>query len=200
MYLSDILGVYQNDLQVRAMAAHMRTPAAKSQIRGLVGAAHAFVYAAMAAQLQGTHLVVLNDKELAAYFLNDLENVLGIEKKDDESNMPSTDRSRTTIPDRPFNVHFFPRSARVAYELEETDNANVALRTAVLSDLEWASKQTHPKVQIVVSYPEALSEKVVTHQVLEGATFEITQGNQLDLDFVDECMHTYHVEKVDYVY
>jgi len=200
MYLSDILGVYQNDEQLRTIATHMRTPAAKTQLRGLVGAAHAFVHSVLAAQLAGTHLVVLNDKELAAYFLNDLENVLGIVKKEDESNKPSTERPRTSIPDRPINLHFFPRSARVAYELEETDNANVALRTAVLSDLEWASKQPHPKIQIVVSYPEALSEKVVTHQVLEGATFEIVQGNQLDLDFVDEWMHTYHFEKVDYVY
>ncbi|MEN9640401.1 MAG: transcription-repair coupling factor [Bacteroidota bacterium] len=200
MYLSDIQAIYKKDQRSAEIASILKTIGAKVQIRGLVGSAHAFVQAAIVEHTGGMHVVVLSDKEAAAYFLNDLENSLGLVKTEDASDQPSTARPRTSIPDKPINVHFFPRSARVAYELEETDNANVALRTAVLSDLEWAIKQGGNKIQIVVTYPEALCEKVVTQQVLEGATFEIGQGNQLDLDFVDEWMHTYHFEKVDYVY
>jgi transcription-repair coupling factor (superfamily II helicase) len=200
MYLSDLIQIYQSDPLVNQISQHLHNPGAKAQLRGLVGAGNALVLASIASQNKGMHVVVLNDKELAAYFLNDLENLLSITKVEDQSDTLSVDRAKTTLPDKPINVHFFPRSARVAYELEETDNANVALRTAVLSDLEWAIKHQRDKVQIVVTYPEALCEKVVTHQVLEGATFEIIQGNQLDLDFVDEWMHTYHFEKVDYVY
>ena len=200
MYLSDIQAIYKKDQRIAEIAQALQVTGAKAQLRGMVGAAHAFVQSAIAEQVRGMHVVILSDKEAAAYFLNDLENSLGLVKTEDPADVPSTERPRTSIPDKPINVHFFPRSARVAYELEETDNANVALRTAVLSDLEWAMKQGGTKIQIVVTYPEALCEKVVTQKVLEGATFEIAQGNQLDLDFVDEWMHTYHFEKVDYVY
>lgn len=77
---------------------------------------------------------MLNDKEEAAYVLNDLESVVGEE-----------------------NVLFFPASYKRAYQVDDTDNANVLLRAEVLNAL---ANPASPN--IIVTYPEALAEKVVT--------------------------------------
>jgi len=135
-------------------------------------------------------MFILPDKEEAAYMLNDLENAAG--------KLPGEETSATQLP---VDLYFFPRSARQAYEVEQTDNANVAMRAEVLNDLRKNLSNDIGKRPIcIITYPEAIAEKVITEQELGGATFEIVQGNTLDVDFVDEWMHTYDFEKVDYVY
>ena len=92
-------------------------------------------------------------------------------------------------------VLFFPRSARVAYETEQTENANVAMRAEVLNLL-----QKKKDGAIVVTYAEAIAEKVVTQKELASNTYDIEIGHQLSLEFIDEIFHDYGFEKVDYVY
>ena len=77
-------------------------------------------------------LIILNEKEDAAYYLNDLEQMLGAN-----------------------NVLFYPSSYRRPYQTEETDNANVLLRSEVLNRI-----NSRKKPAVIVSYPEALFEKV----------------------------------------
>jgi transcription-repair coupling factor (superfamily II helicase) len=133
---------------------------------------------------------MLPDKEEAAFMLNDLENAAG-KTPGEESNAIKL----------PIDLYFFPRSARQAYEVEQTDNANVAMRAEVLNDLRKnLNKEQNSKPICIITYPEAIAEKVITEHELGGSTFEIIQGNTLDIDFVDEWMHTYGFEKVDYVY
>ena len=81
-----------------------------------------------------TYLIILNDKEEAAYLLNDLEQLLGNK-----------------------NVLFYPGSYRRPYQIDETDNANVLLRSEVLNRI-----NSRKKPAVIVTYPEALFEKVVT--------------------------------------
>jgi transcription-repair coupling factor (superfamily II helicase) len=84
-------------------------------------------------------LIILNNKEEAAYYLNDLEQMIG--DKD---------------------VLFYPGSYRRPYQIEDTDNANVLLRAEVLNRI-----NSRKKPAIIVTYPEALFEKVVTRRDLE---------------------------------
>ncbi|MBL7942667.1 MAG: transcription-repair coupling factor, partial [Flavobacteriales bacterium] len=147
-------------------------PGAKVNLKGVVGAAKALLAASVFESVRKTLLVLVPDRERAIYFYNDMQ-VLGLEKE----------------------TLFFPRSARVAYEIEQTDNANVAMRAEVLHLLK---ERDFPS--IVVSHPEAIAEKVITKQQLKSVTFEIETGNQLDFDFVDEWMHTYGFTKEDYVF
>ncbi|HEY8403476.1 MAG TPA: transcription-repair coupling factor, partial [Flavobacteriales bacterium] len=123
------------------------------------------------------------------YFLNDLENILQ-SKSNEAQPAPQPDGGQ---------LYFFPRSARVAYEIEQTDNANVAMRAEVLNALR-TYQQGKDAFTAVITYPEAIAEKVITQKELQSSTFEITQGNELDLEFVDEWMQEYGFEKVDYVY
>ncbi|MFM1932402.1 MAG: transcription-repair coupling factor [Bacteroidota bacterium] len=129
--------------------------------------------AAVICKHKGDYVFVLNDKEEAAYFMNDLEHLLG-----------ST-----------WKVLFFPRTARVPYQVEQTENANVAMRAEVLNDLVKLRGST-----VVVSYPEALCEHVIARKNLVDHTFDIAIGESYSMDFLDELMHDFHFEKVDYVY
>ncbi len=140
--------------------------------KGLVGSAAALVAASVMDKKAGTHIFVLNDKEEAAYFLNDLENVVPIVKP-----------------------LFFPASYRAPYQAEQTDNANVLLRAEVLDNLAKPSDN-----HCIITYPEALSEKVVTQKHLQKNTLEIEKGQSYTIDFINELLIEFEFEKVDYVY
>ena len=111
-------------------------------VSGLVGSALSITIAELFKETALPFLLILNDKEQAAYHLNDLENILGDE-----------------------NVLFYPGSYRRPYQIEETDNANVLLRSEVLNRI-----NSRKKPALIVTYPEALFEKVVTKKELEKIT------------------------------
>ncbi len=188
MFISDIREKYIAHPGTTQLAGFLVGKSRHIHARGLVGSSAAIVAGCIANLMQTDHLFILPDKEEAAYFLNDLQNLLGLQQ---ENPLEKND----------IRIFFFPRSARVAYEVEQTDNANVAMRAEVLNELQHLMDKPDRKKRIcIVSYPEAITEKVITHKALQSATFEIVQGNQLDIDFVDEWMHTYGFEKTDYVY
>ena len=142
-----------------------------TQISGLVGSSYTLVISEVFKQTEKPFLIILNNKEEAAYHLNDLENLLG-EK----------------------NVLFYPGSYRRPYQIEETDNANVLLRAEVLNRI-----NSRKKLAIIVSYPEALFEKVVTRKELEKHTLKISVGDDLSIDFVNEVLFEYHFKRTDFV-
>lgn len=141
------------------------------QIKGMVGSGLT-THLAKAFQTHQKHLLmVCSDREKAAYHLNDFEQLLGSEK-----------------------VYFFPSSYRKPYQTETTDNANVLLRSDVLNKL--SHSQT---ARVIVTYPQALFEKVVSQATLKKNTLTIKKGNQLSLDFVNEVLFDYRFERVDFV-
>ncbi|MFM7725607.1 MAG: CarD family transcriptional regulator, partial [Flavobacteriales bacterium] len=190
MFISDLNDDYTKSAGVNQLTALLAGDRSKIHARGIVGSGASLIAYATMLKHGGVHVFILPDKEEAAYILNDLESAAG--------KIPGEEVKSNVLSIQPY---FFPRSARQAYETEETDNANVAMRAEVLNDLrkniqlEQASKPI-----CIITYPEAIAEKVITQSELSGATFEITQGNSLDIEFVDEWMHTYGFEKVDYVY
>ena len=140
-------------------------------VRGLMGSSLSFVLAQAYLSVRKPLFFVCNDKEEAAYYLNDLENFLGQE-----------------------NVLFFPSSYRRPYQVEETDNANVLLRAEVLSRL----AEPNPNF-VIVSYAEALFEKVITRKELEKSTLKLKVGETLSLDTLNETLFEYHFNRVDFV-
>ena len=81
------------------------------------------------------------------------------------------------------------------YEFEETENANILMRAEVLNRL---ANKTAP--EIIVTYPEALSEKVINQRSLASNTFTVTLNEKLDVSFLEEFLHNYDFEKTDFVY
>ena len=135
----------------------------------LVGSSLSFVLFDIFKRTGQTPLFVGDDKEQAAYLLNDLELLLGQEQ-----------------------VLFFPSSYRRPYQTEETDNANVLLRAEVLSQLQQGAR-------VVVSYSEALFEKVLTRQQLDKNTLTLKRGEHLSLDTLNETLFEYQFQRVDFV-
>lgn len=143
----------------------------KILVSGLVGSATSLVIAETFKASETPFLVILNDKEEAAYHLNDLEHLLG----DD-------------------NVLFYPGSYRRPYQIEETDNANVLLRSEVLNRI-----NSRKKPALIVTYPEALFEKVVTKKELEKNTLKLSVGEHVTIDFVNEVLFEYQFKRTDFV-
>ena len=140
-------------------------------IKGLLGSAVSFVQAESFLKSERPFLLVFNDKEEAAYHLNDLEQLV------DEK-----------------NVLFYPGSYRRPYQIEETDNANILLRSEVLNRI-----NSRKKPSIIVTYPEALFEKVVTKKELDRTVLKIKLNDELSIDFVNEVLFEYNFKRVDFV-
>jgi len=153
-------------------AAHLQDPAAKLHWKGLVGSAKALMSAVVAQQVPGVHLFILADKEEAAYFLNDLEGLFPSDKR----------------------LFFYPASYRVPYQQEQTDNANVVTRAEVLERL------SEHKNAWIVTYPEALFEKIPSKKNLVKHTMRLEIGKQYSTDFLNELLLEYQFERVDFVY
>jgi transcription-repair coupling factor (superfamily II helicase) len=143
----------------------------KMHLSGLLGSAVSFVIQALFKKAELPFLIVLNNKEEAAYYLNDLEQMIG--DKD---------------------VLFYPGSYRRPYQIEDTDNANVLLRAEVLNRI-----NSRKKPAVIVSYPEALFEKVVTRRDLDKNTLKVAVGDQLSIDFINEVLFEYEFKRVDFI-
>ena len=140
-------------------------------LKGLIGSALSFVISDVFKNSELPFLLVFNDKEEAAYYLNDLELLIG--EKD---------------------VLFYPGSYRRPYQIEETDNANVLLRAEVLNRI-----NSRKRPAVIVTYPDALFEKVVTRKELDKNTLKIKLNDSLSLDFLNEVLFEYQFKRVDFV-
>lgn len=142
-------------------------------LQGLIGSQDSFVAAAVFKQTGFNHLFILSDKEEAAYFQNNIKNLLG--SKD---------------------VFFFPDSFRRPQDFGELNNNNVLLRTEAVNRL----SNSTTKAELVVTYPEALIEKVVKAEALNEQTLHMKVNEKLDTDFMIDLLVGFEFERVDFVY
>ena len=171
MSTQNIVNQYQKSANVSQITNQLQQEKNHFQITNLVGSSFSFVISETFKKVDKPYLLIFNDKEEAAYYLNDLEQLLG-EK----------------------NVLFYPGSYRRPYQIEETDNANVLLRSEVLNRI-----NSRKKPAVIVTYPTALFEKVVTKKELEKNTLKVSVGENLSLDFVNEVLFEYKFKRVDFV-
>jgi len=141
----------------------------KIWVRGLLGSSFSLVSSAIIRESKTPHLFIFNDKEQAQYFVNEVESLLNNE------------------------VFFYPASYRRAYQFEQTDNANILLRAEVLNKL---NNKRNP---IIITYSEALSEKVVSRRKLKQQTIIIQIGDLHKIEELEKQLLNHHFEKVDFV-
>lgn len=91
-------------------------------------------------------------------------------------------------------VLFYPTSYKHPYEPERADNTYILSRTEVLQRISTSERKT-----IIVTYPEALSEKVFTRKLLEKHSFKIKKGDWISLDAIIDRLYEYEFENVDFV-
>ena len=166
-----IVSLYEQSPKVRQIVQQLKQENQKLQLQHLAGSSLSFVISSTFKQVDKPYLLIFSDKEEAAYYLNDLEQLLGDK-----------------------NVLFYPGSYRRPYQIEETDNANILLRSEVLNRI-----NSRKKPAVIVTYPDALFEKVVTKRELEKNTLKLVVGEQISLDFVNEVLFEYNFKRVDFV-
>ena len=174
MNITDLAKHYFNDNKALLVSNALNTPKARISLRGLSGSGMAFAAQAIIRKKKNDHVIIFNDKEEAAYFQNDLQ-------KFEESGI---------------QVFFFPETYRIPYQTENTDNSNVVLRAEVLKSLSEAPS----KPRVIVTYPEALSENVVTRKQLKTNSFELKKGGNYSISFLNELLSEYEFHRVDFVY
>ena len=172
MSLSSFLAHLQNHPEINLSAEKLSQAKCKIHWKGTLGSAKGIFSSAVAQQCPGHHVFILNDKEDAAYFLNDLQGLY-----------PEDQR-----------LVFYPASYKVPYQLEEVDNANVVARTEALKKLSGQDNCW------IITYPEALFEKVLTKKKLVSNTMKIEVGKTYSIDFINELLLDYHFDRVNYVY
>ncbi|MGQ1911788.1 transcription-repair coupling factor [Marinifilum sp. RC60d5] len=139
-------------------------------LKGIVGSSLSLLVSALKEQNK-PHLFILNDKEEAAYFYNDLCNLI-------EEN----------------SVLFFPSSYKRSVQYEKTDNSNIVLRAETLNRLNSALNPS-----FIVTFPEAIVEKVISKNQLNENTLKIKVGEKLSPEFVEEILVNYEFERADFV-
>ncbi|MBR1766681.1 MAG: transcription-repair coupling factor [Bacteroidales bacterium] len=159
---------------VRQIDEYLKAPKARLHIDGLVGSLPAVAIAAeVRRRPTSSHLLIAPSKEEAFYLQNDVETLLGGE--------PAT--------------MLFPTSYRKAYHYgdEGTENANVMMRTEVVKSLGGGEPL------VVVTYAEALAEKVVSQDILGAKTLRLRRGQKVDMWDVVDRLQELGFEREDFV-
>ena len=158
-------------LKVQKLIDSLAQNETKKYINGLYGSAKSFFIKELFRQNKKTIFWILNDKETAAYHFNDLENFM------------LTDECA-----------FFSSSYKKNKEFDKTDSQNIFTRTEIIKNL---SLKKIPK--IIVSYPEAIFEKVLIKKEIKKRTLKIAVGQKIELESLNEKLFEYDFNREDFV-
>lgn len=171
--VQELLTMYSAHPQVSALVGLLDDKSCRNLfLKGLNGSGAALTIASLFFKKRGSYVCVLNDQEEAGYFYHDLMQLTNSQ-----------------------DIFFFPSAYRRAIKYGHLDPANEILRTEVLSRLQMPNLPT-----VIVTYPDALAEKVIAQADLKQKTLQIGVGDKLDNMFVSDILDEYGFEQVDYVY
>ena len=169
----DLLQYYKTDDRIIKLAGALSDyKCAKIHLKGLIGSSDAMVALALYNIQKQGNLFVLPDREEAIYFQNDLENIFG------------------------HRVLFFPSSYKKPFDITQLDTSAVLQRAEVLNELKYNTANG----KLIVSYPEAIAEKVIDQQVLAANTLEINLAEKISIESINEFLYSFEFERVDFVY
>jgi transcription-repair coupling factor (superfamily II helicase) len=171
--VSELLGIYEKDSHIQLLKQKLQERETNNLfLKGLSGSLDAVLAAALAKNSKQTQVFILNDKDEAYFFQNDLQQLLG----------------------QP--VFVFPASYKKPYHYEQVENANILQRAETLNYI--VNNQDKPSY--IVTYPLALSEKVINKRSLVENTFIARVGEKLNREFMEEFLQSYSFERNDFAY
>jgi len=167
--------MYQNDIRIKQIAAGISLPEPKVRIHldNLRGSSINFIATAIWQLSDVNHVFILNDKEEAAYFHNDLEHLTNA-----------------------LDICYFPDSFKKTGSFSELNSSHVMLRTEALT--KFAGNRVNKKV--LVTYPEALFERVVNPKTLSGNMISIKVGETLNVENLMKQFVGLGFKREDFVY
>ncbi len=176
MNLSVLLDLYKNSPLLFQLADRLSfADPQKIFLKNLRGSSSEFVVSSIFTHpncQELNHLVVLNDAEDAAYFHNTVENL--------------TDA---------LDLFYFPSSFKNRKNFKLLNSSHVMLRTEMLTKLSVGGNK-----KIIITYPEALFEKVVLPNTLRGNIISIKTNDTINLEGLMELFVMYGFERTDFVY
>jgi len=140
-------------------------------LKNIYGSFRGLLFFVYQRRIAGQLLIVARDKEEAAYLQNDLEAICG-----------------------PGEAYLFPASFRQVFNPETIENRQVMVRTEALNAIQQGS------CKFLISYPEALAEKVPSNQRIREQTLTIKQGETLSIDFLMDLLIDLDFDREDFVY
>ena len=172
MTISELQNVYASHPNSKVMASVLKDGSAKTiYLGGVHASCVSLFFSAFIKENPSVYVFVLNDSEEAGYFYHDMVQANG-----------------------DADILFFPSSYRRAIKYGQKDAANEILRTEVLSRLEKKDNVA------VVTYPEALAEKVVSKKLLTDKTVSLKVGQNVETDAIAAQLVSLGFDHVDYVY
>ena len=198
MEIKDLQALYARHPKVKALAKALANEKKHTvSVAGLQASSAALAFASLP-DMGCPLLFILDDMEEAGYFYHDLVQILGEQQ-----------------------VLFFPSSDRRAVKYGQRDAANEILRTEViartlsplpregesLTAFESCAPAVTPPLRegsgvglFIVTYPEAIAERVVSKKTLDDRTLQLRVGEQVDLSFVEQTLLAFGFQRTDYVY
>ena len=170
-----MLRVLASNPQARMLADALGKKSMRSiDVYGLCASAAPLFFSSLTEiKKSGSHsmVFVLSDEDEAGYFYHDLVQMIGDER-----------------------VVFFPSTYRRAIKYNQKDAANGILRTEVLGKLAIGNPL------YVVTYPEALAEKVISEKELSSHTLNVSVGDVMDVGLLEKRLFEFGFCRTDYVY
>mgnify|MGYP001414502309 FL=1 len=171
MKLKEVISLFENEPMLNLLLAKINEPEINIKLKGLVGSSDALTLLITSGKIDNPLLVIMHDKEDASLLINDLDNLKN-------SKIAS----------------FFPTSYKKPYQPESIDNANILQRSETLTRI------LNEETKIIVTYPEALAEKVVNKRALLQNVFNANIGELVDIPFLSELFSTFGFQSTDFVY
>jgi len=141
-------------------------------LNGLYASSASFYFLAFLKKKTSTNFIILSDKEEASYFYNDIVNISGSD-----------------------DYLFFPSSFKRSVQFNKIDSAAIIQRTDVFNKIASSSRKI-----TIVTYTEALAEKVITESELTENTLQVGVGDKLSIEFINEVLIEYNFRLVDFVF
>lgn len=176
MNLTDFSDIFSRHPQIHALMEWVFSNGQNLKISGLSGSSLSLVEATLFRNISSASdvpfLMIMEDADEAAYVYHDIKNILNENQ-----------------------VYYFPSSYKKAIKLSQLDASNEVLRTEVLNRL-----ANHASPCIVVTYPEALFQKVVSSHGMQTRILKLKAGESISIDFLAEMLVEYGFNRVDFVY
>jgi len=168
--LKEFRRLFEKNGTIQSVLKETNTPGGKIHLRGLFGSSRTLFAAYLSERRSEPVIYILSNREDAAYFYDDLINL--------QTNS---------------FVSFFPGSYKRSVQFDQPEQENIILRTEVLNQLQQ-------KIPVsIVTYPEAIVEKVITGEALTSNSFPIRKKDKLSIDFLNDVLFEYGFERVDFV-
>lgn len=172
--MHEILKIAEASDKVARICELTQGKGATVYLSGIVGGAFSFYAASTISSSCGVHVLVAEDRDAAAYLLNDMYALLGEQ-----------------------DVLFFPSSYKSSISYDREEPECVVMRTNVANRIRTRAVG---ETLVVCTYPEALCEKTIARDALASDMVSIRVGERMEQQTLEEIVLSLGFQKVDFVY